>query len=328
MARIVSLGSALQGLYVIDHDDFGSSNTGADSIFKDLHIGTKVDIDRINYEVGGGATNSATTFARHGHESIFIGNIGRDAAGDAVLACLDHEGIDSSYVTYVPRKSTGCSVILLDSISGERTILTHRGASAKFDNLNPADLRNINPDWLYVTSLRGDMDTLDAFFKEAKANDVKIMFNPGGLELAEPKKMTKLLQYVDVLLLNKREAKQLVLGDSLIELVSRLANLVNTVIITDGNVGGIATDHEKTYRFGIYEDLKVKDTTGAGDAFGSGFLAHLASGKSFRQSLIFASANSTSVVTKLGAKKGILTGSEELHPMPIQEITEEMLRNN
>ena len=91
-------------------------------------------------------------------------------------------------------------------------------------------------------------------------------------------------------------------------------------IITDGAMGGIATDGTDTYRFGLYEDVKPKDATGAGDAFGAGFLAHYADGKSFRESLIFASANSTSVVASLGANRGILTGNEKLHPMPIQKI--------
>ena len=326
MARIVALGSALQDLYLIDHDDFiatkvySLSEKSHESIFGELKIGSKVDIDKLSYEVGGGGTNAAVEFARHGHESIYFGNIGHDAAGAAVLNCLDEEGVDTSYVTYAPRKSTGCSVILLDTHSGERTILTHRGASATFDNLNEEDLDLIQPDWLYVTSLRGDMDTLLRFFEKAKEIGTKVMFNPGKLELAEKKKLLGLLDLVDVLLVNKKEAAEIVPGTILTELVSHLGNYVKTVIITDGSMGAIATDGEKTYRFGIYEDLKVKDTTGAGDAFGSGFLAHIAAGKSFRQALTFASANSTSVVTKLGAKAGLLTGTEELHEFPIQEV--------
>lgn len=326
MARIVSLGSALQDLYLIDHDDFVATNfcdahqKNCKPLFGELKIGTKVDIDRILYEVGGGGTNAAVEFSRHGHESIYLGNIGHDSAGDAVLACLDDEGVDNSYVEYARRKSTGCSVILLDTKTGERTILTCRGASAKFDNLDENDLDRIQPDWLYVTSLRGDMDTLKRFFKKAKSIGCQIMFNPGKLELAEKKSLIKLLEFVDILLVNKSEAAEIVPGTVLSELVSRLGNYVKTVIITDGNMGAIAKNGEKTYRFGIYEDVPVKDTTGAGDAFGSGFLAHLAAGYSFRDSLIFASANSTAVVADFSAKKGLLTGKEKLHQMPIQEV--------
>jgi ribokinase len=320
MARIVSLGSALQDIYLIDHDDFVGTKKGDVEKLEQINIGSKVDIDKISFEVGGGGTNSAVTFSRHGHETIFLGNIGNDPAAEAIETLLDDEGIDTSYITHLDNQQTGVSVVLLDTKSGERTILTYRGASAKFDNLDENDLETINPDWMYVTSLRGDMDTLLRFFEKAHELGCKIMFNPGKLEIKEKKKLLGLLEDVDVLLVNKTEAAEIVPGKLLEELIAHLGAYCKTVIITTGSMGAIATNGEETYRFGIYEDLPVKDTTGAGDSFGSGFLAHLAAGYSFKESLIFGSANSTSVVTKLGAKRGILYGTEELHPMPIQKI--------
>ena len=65
MARIVSLGSALQDVYLIDHDDLVATKIGADAIFGKVLVGSKVDIDKISYEVGGGGVNSAITFSRH-----------------------------------------------------------------------------------------------------------------------------------------------------------------------------------------------------------------------------------------------------------------------
>lgn len=319
MARIVALGSALQDIYLIDRDDFASAEVAGQSIFGKLTIGDKVDIDRVSYEIGGGGTNAAVTFARCGHETIFMGNLSRDAAGEAVLACLDEENVDSSYVEFV-RGGTGCSVILLDAKKGERTILTHRGASAKFDNLNAEDLRLIEPDWLYVTSLRGDLDTLQEFFEQAHALGTKVMFNPGELELAQLPKLLGLLSAVDILLVNKREACRVVPGTVLAELLTRLANYCEIVIITDGEMGSIATDHQTAWRLGVYEQVRLRDATGAGDAFGAGFLAKYAAGAEFQEALQFAAANAASVVQKYGAKAGILTGTEDLHPMPIQEI--------
>ena len=69
MARIVSVGAALQDVYLIDHDDFGTNKRG---FFNQIELGTKVDIDKVKFSTGGGATNAATTFARFGHESIFM----------------------------------------------------------------------------------------------------------------------------------------------------------------------------------------------------------------------------------------------------------------
>ncbi|MBR3329085.1 carbohydrate kinase family protein [Candidatus Saccharibacteria bacterium] len=320
MARIVSLGAALQDVYLIDHDDLTSTKVGGTAILGEIVVGSKVDIDKIYYGIGGGGVNSSLTFVRHGHEAIFLGNIAHDPAGALIIKVLDKEGVDSSYINFLERKATGTSIILLDSKSGERTILTHRGASEQFGNFSENDLDTINPDWLYVTTLRGDLETLERFFKKAKVMGAKIMFNPGVRELEQPQKLLKLLKYVDVLNINKLEASMLVPGTVLMELLVRLNGYVDTVLITDGAMGGIATNGIETYRFGIYEDIKVKDSTGAGDAFGSGFLAHVAAGRSFRSALIFASANSTAVIAKIGANKGILTGSEVLHPMPIQKI--------
>lgn len=320
MARIVSLGSALQDIYLIDHDDLVAIAIGDTAIFGKVSVGSKVDIDHISYEVGGGGINSSICFARHGHEAIFMGNVSRDAAGAAIIRVLDREGIDSSYVNFLERRNTGTSIVLLDTKSGERTIMTCRGASEQFGNFSEKDLDLIQPDWLYVTTLRGDLDTLERFFKYAKKIDTKIMFNPGVKELEHPEELLRLFRYVDILNVNKTEASQLVPGMTLAELLYHLEGYVETVIITDGQMGGIAKSGKEAYRFGVYEDTKVKDTTGAGDAFGSGFLAHLAAGRSFRNSLIFASANSTAVVSKLGANKGLLTGRESLHPMPIQKL--------
>ena len=320
MARIVSLGSALQDIYLIDHDDLVPTSIGGEAIFGKVLVGSKVDIDRISYEVGGGGVNSSITFARHGHEAIFMGNISHDPAGAAIIRTLDREGVDSSYVNFLERKTTGTSVVLLDSKSGERTILTCRGASEQFGNFDEKNLDLIQPDWLYVTTLRGDMDTLKRFFKYAKNLGINIMFNPGVRELEHNKELIELLKYVDILNVNKSEASKIVPGVVLTELLYHLNNYAPITIITDGAMGGIAGNGEEVYRFGIYEDVKMKDATGAGDAFGSGFLAALSAGKSFRSALIFASANSTSVVSKIGANRGILTNRDKQHPMPIQKI--------
>jgi len=324
MARIVSLGSALQDIYLIDRDDFVGAKVAGNSIFGELVIGTKVDIDRASYEVGGGGTNSAASFARYGHEAIYMGCLSHDPAGEAVLACLDEENIDSSYVEFI-RGGTGCSVVLLDAKQGERTILTHRGVAGKFDALNAEDLELINPDWIYVTSLRGNMYKLLEFFEKAHQIGAKVMFNPGKCELEQLPKLIGLLGDVDVLLVNKREAAQIVPGVLLSELLVHLANYCETVIITDGAMGSIATDHQEIWRLGVYEQVRTRDATGAGDAFGAGFLARYADGAKFIDALQFGAANAASVVQKYGAKAGILSGDAKLHPMVIQKIEDLVL---
>ena len=308
MSRVVCLGSVLQDIYMIDHNDLGEIKTGE-----------KLTIDKNSFEVGGGAVNAATNFARHGHETIVISNFGRDSAANAILNFLQNENVDTSYLNFT-RKKTGISVILLDSETGKRTILTCRGASESFIKLEASDLDLSNPDWLYVTSLNGDMNTCLRFFEKAKEKDIKIMWNPGMEEIAEKKKLLGLLQDVDVLILNEKEAKTLIGGEILEELLVKLARYVKTVIITAGARGSIATNGKETYRLAEYEMKTPKDTTGAGDAFGAGFLSATLDGKKFKDALIFAAANATSVISYIGAQAGTLYGDEDLHPMPIQRL--------
>lgn len=328
MSRIVSIGSATQDIYMLDCDDFEAVELADGlSIFGKMPIGSKIDIDRVNFDIGGGGTNAAVTFARSGHETIFMGNLGRDASGDAVLACLDQENIDSSYVEFV-ECHTGCSVVLVDVRKADRTILTYRGASKSFRNLNPDDLETIQPDWLYVTTLRGDMDTLLRLFEKAHSFGAQVMFNPGELELAESKKLIGLLDLVDILLVNKEEAAQIVPGVLLAELAEKLANYCPIVLITDGIMGALATNRQETYRLGVYEQETLRDRTGAGDAFGSGFLAKWADGASFKDSLAFAAANASKVTQHYGAKAGIIAGDELLHPLPMQKINRQAKLNH
>ena len=108
MSRVVCLGSVLQDIYMIDHNDLGEIKTGE-----------KLTMDKNSFEVGGGAVNTATNFARHGHETIVISNFGRDSAANAILNFLQNENVDTSYLNFT-RKKTGISVILLDSETGKR----------------------------------------------------------------------------------------------------------------------------------------------------------------------------------------------------------------
>lgn len=300
MARIVSIGAAVQNVYLVGEKPH--------------------DFEKLAFEVNGNGINSAITFARHGHETILISNISNDAAGEAVMRALDDENIDTSYLNINTRKPTGFITTILNPKTYEKSVFTALGTATKFDNFSPDDLDSINPDWLYVSNLFGDTATLENFIKKAKSIKCQVMLNPGPDDFKDTKFFLRLLKNVDILLLNKAEASQLVPGTTLAELISHLKNYAKMTIITDGLMGGIIANSEKTYRFGTYEEVKRRDLTGAGDAFGAGFLAHFVNQNSIRASLTFASANAASVIQKLGSTRGILTGKEELHPMPIQKL--------
>ena len=310
--RVLTIGAAMQQIILVDHDDFIINK-------QKVSIGEKVDIDQIYYQLGGSGVNAAVTFARHGHQSILISNLGQDRSAEAVKDFLIDESVDTSYLNQLPLQ-TGTSVVLLDSKTATRTTMNCLGAAKTSNNLDSHDLDLANPDWLYLTTLNGDLDKALEFIEQAKEKQIKIFWNPGELELKQKKKVLGLLSDIDVLLVNQQEAKMLVGGEILEELITKLSTYTRTVIITAGASGSIAKSGEEIYRLAEYEQKAPIDPTGAGDAFGSGFLASLLDGLDFKHSLIAAAANATSVISEIGSTKGILSANEKYHPMPIQRL--------
>ncbi|OYX41389.1 hypothetical protein B7Y94_05165 [Candidatus Saccharibacteria bacterium 32-49-12] len=317
MARIVTVGAAVQDVFLSNSDAFAPVCINPDTCFEMLEIGSKADVNTIFFGTGGGATNAAVTFARQGFDVRFMGVIGRDPAGQAVLDELDNENVNTELLRYSDTHSTGYSVLLV-SPTGDRTILTYRGASTHYRQQD-INLDGVETDWLYVTTLAGSMSVLDKLFSQAKSKGVKIFFNPGKKELAQKEALRGLLEDVDVLLANKNEMSQIVQGSDLEELALHALHVVPLAIVTDGSNGVAASDGKTVVRAGLYEDKKVVDQTGAGDAFGSGFLSQWIRSQNLRESIIFASANSSSVVGYMGAKTGILNRGAQLHDMPIHE---------
>lgn len=314
MPKILTIGKATQDVFLTSSSNFKPyKHKGV--LYEKLPLGAKLDLDSVVFATGGNACNAAVTFARQGLGSKLLWILGEDLASQAILNELDNEGVDTSGIIVDKKYTASYSTILL-AVGGERTILNLQGSvlpSAGY----PLDLSKVeSADWLYLSALN-NMELLEHIITRAKNHGVKIMFNPSSSELKNKSKLKSLLSDVDILAVNKEECAKIVAGHTLEELTRHATHFCPTVIVSDGPNGVVATDGKSIVRAGMYEDVKVIDRTGAGDAFGSGFLSQWSQGKSLEGSIIFASANSTSVVTKVGAKAGILHKNIQLHHMPI-----------
>ena len=318
LPKILSIGASTQDVFLSNSPEFRLISMAENQDVVEFQLGSKIDIQNIEISSGGGATNAATTFARQGLISSFMGVVGEDSSGEQILKMLDEESIDTSRVEFSKRFNTDYSTIIL-APNGERTILTYRGASEHIYAEN-FELKYGEFDWIYVSNLSGRFDALLKIFKEAIKKGAKIAWNPGKKELQEPEKVRTLLQDVEILIVNKEEASLIFEGVSAEELVRNACSFVEVAILTDGANGVWAASDGKIIRAGMYEDVPSIDRTGAGDAFGSGFVSQWVQGTDIKESILFASANSTSVIQYMGAKKGILYKNAKLHSMPMQEI--------
>lgn len=315
--KILTIGKTVQDVFLTS-DEFDPHKEGK-MMYTHLPLGLKMEVEEVTFGTGGNAGNVAVTLARQGLDVSYMWTLGHDPASETILRELDAEGIDTSSVARKDRYQAGYSTILI-ATNGERTILNHRGVSTDARGID-LDFRAIEKaDWVYPTSLaNGGIDLLRKIIDHAEKHDTKVMLNPAGPELAEADKLKVLLESVDILCVNKEEMQKLVHGETMEELVMHGLNLVPVVIVSDGPNGVVASDGKTIVKAGMYEDVKVVDRTGAGDAFASGFLSQWVQGKSLAESIVFASANSTSVVRYIGAKPGILHEGVKLHHMPLHE---------
>ena len=311
---VISVGGAVQDVLITGQVFKAQDEDGV--LVEEFKLGEKYEVDEVTFSTGGGATNGAVTFARQGLRSVFVGKIGHDPAGDAVLADLKQDRVDATNVVYSKDFNTGYSTILI-APSGERVVLTYRGASTHFDS-NDFTVSKLHADWMFITSMSGNLDVIQKFIEHAKATHMKIALIPGKGELAQVDRLKEMAKGLSVFSANKEEIQTLVHGESIEELAVNMSRMIGGIaVVTDGPNGVATSDGVTACRAGMYEDVPVIDRLGAGDAFASGFVAALAKGGGMREGILLGSANSTSVVSFVGAKTGILNEDAELHDMEI-----------
>jgi sugar/nucleoside kinase (ribokinase family) len=307
---IITFGSAARDIF-LRAQQFLISGFRFDYIKKKILLpyGLKVDIDKIHFHSGGGGTNTAATFTSQGLKTAYCGVIGKDIEGEAVLEEIKKKGIDINFVFKTDKKSTNSSVIF--STPKERTILVYKGASQTLDEKQIPWSKIKKTRWFYLAPFSGRLFRLFGKLVDfAKDNQIKVMANPGSSQLKlSPKILKPTLEKVDILLLNQEEGQILVRdsssqGERLVKKIKKI--FPGVLIITDGENRVLITEGKFLY-LALPLKRRVLDKTGAGDAFGAGFLsAYIRSKGDIIDSVQLAIANSASCIGKWGAKEGVL----------------------
>lgn len=309
MFDVITIGTATRDVFIKSehfHVDPDHHVLGGKGLV--MALGAKLEVPELFFSTGGGATNAAITFARQGKKTACIAVIGDDDSGHAILHDLTKEKVYTGFIRQ-EHNATAFS-LLLEPFSGERTVLVHRGVS---ENLKPSIIpwTSINTKWLYVSSLAGNIALLKRIIACSREKGMHIAYNPGGKELKQRDALIPLLKHVEILIANREEAS-LITGVSfekqkeMFALWDKMSPGIN--VMTDARNGVSVSDGTYVYHAGIYKEKKMVDRTGAGDAFGSGFVASLIDyPDDMERAIRLGSANATSKVEGMGAKYGLLT---------------------
>jgi len=305
MYDVISFGTATLDVFLRSPEMEVEGRDGDKDIC--VRYGAKLEVNEIYFESGGGGTNSATTFARQGLKVAPIVQVGDDFAGQKILEDLTKEQIPADLVNVQKSNYTDYSTILW-ATEGGRTILVYRGKTKLEVENVPWD--KLEAQWAYISSLEGNLEVIKNL--KLRANNLKIVWNPGGRELQQRDEVLSILSGITLLNLNKEEMEELLAIGSqsgVEDLLAKAQKLpCDYIAITDDRRGAFLWDRTNTtwWKSGIFEDSPRYETTGAGDAFGSGLATGFIKGLSLENSLYLAAANASSVVSLVGAKKGIL----------------------
>ncbi|MDB4940008.1 MAG: putative Ribokinase [Candidatus Doudnabacteria bacterium] len=274
-----------------------------------FRFGDKIPYESLTILSAGNANNASVGMSRLGMRTAFYGTVGNDEYGQVILKALKKDKVDTKLVS-VQKGQTNSHYVLV--YNHDRTILIkHQAYKYKLPK-EAADTK-----WIYFSSVgEKGLELHPQVVKMLEKNpNIKMSFNPGTFQLRlGMKKLAPLMQHAEVLCLNKEEAQGLVGGD--LDDIRGLAEKLHQagpkiVVITDALNGSYCLDGGVLYKMGVYPHKPI-ESTGAGDAYATGFAAAKMLGLPTVEALRWGSRNGANVATEVGPQAGLVSKKQML----------------
>ena len=235
---------------------------------------------RISMSGGGSAANQAAWLARLGASVTFVGRVGDDLIGSALVEELEQAGVVVKAVR--DRCHPTGTVACLIGQDGERGLVTSRGANA---HLKASDVEESFWSEAELLVLTGYCFTAtssapagQAVMAEAHRREMPVALDPASARLFAASPGTILFRQqtsgAQWLFPSSIEAQALAETDSDHEAVRDLLRSYHGVVVTRGAAGCVVASREAPDPVTVpaVRPKRIVDATGAGDAFAAGFL--------------------------------------------------------
>lgn len=277
---------------------FGSINI--DYVFSLDHnpkMGETMHASSFQLFFGGKGANQALAISKLGGESYLIGDIGEDEQGNHIMDYLNQYGVNTEAVTIHQDSHTGLASIYVQGKNNQIVL-----ASGANELSNHKDVAIIMDQYarkgdMLILQFEKKSDDIVFVAKFAKQKGLKVVCNPSPMNVDL---LHDIKDYIDFLILNEIEYEMLT--KSTYHGVNE--SLFDQLIITLGSEGSHAFIKGSRYIQNAIP-TKVIDTTGAGDTFLGGFVAHLGRTGDYQESLKFAAHAAAIKVSRWGAQEGI-----------------------
>jgi sulfofructose kinase len=267
-------------------------------------INSKMRILKFSKQGGGQVATAMVALSRWGVKTKYIGKVGEDELGQFSLASIREEGVDISSVIIEPCAINQYAMILVDRLSGERTILWDRDERLMY---REGEIRKEDICSGKLLHLDGhDIRAAIQCARWAKVNKI-----PTVIDLDKIEPLTSgLIKEIDFVVTSSR-FPTLFTGTSdrekaLLELQKHTPGFLCATL---GHEGCMALVEGEILSVKGCE-VKPVDTTGAGDVFHAGFIHGLLQNWEIVDILRFANAVAALKCRDLGGRKGIPTLEE------------------
>ena len=266
---------------------------------------------------GGSPANIAMNIKRLGGNSALSSAVGNDGLGDFLINHLKNNNIDTRYISKVDNST---SMVLVSKSKTTPVPIFYRGADYNLqydDNIEYA-LKNckIVHFSCWPISQKNSRQTIEKVIDKAKENNILIGFDPNYHEMIWEKNhngleyIKNIISKVDIIKPSEVDAERIFGCDTPENQVKKFIDLgAKLVIMTLGKDGAIVTNGDETLTFKTFA-TEIVDTTGAGDAFWSGFYTGLTKSYSLKDSLNLGFATSAFKLNHVGAIANLPTIEE------------------
>lgn len=268
---------------------------------------SKVEFTSLTMLAGGEVASTLVGLRRLGWSAAYAGRFGSDANGKIGIGSLIDEGVDTRFVETIEDAETQVAFIIIDEGSGERTILWKRDGGLAYKRGDEPLALAASGKILHLTP--HDTDAAIAMAAEAKKHGGVVTIDIDNIF----SKVEDLLPLVDVVIASSDLPEKMTgLADDRAAL-QRLATTFGCAIVgvtlgTRGSLFIANGEFIETPAFAVPGGCV--DTTGAGDAFRTGFLHGMLAGETIENAAAYANAAAALKCRSIGARTALPTRVE------------------
>ena len=289
----------------------GAGATNVDLLYQGMpripDVGEEIYCKEFSLQLGGGLPATLINLGRLGIETKIATELGRDIFSNFAKEQFEKNGVEPLNLyegNGIPLNITSAVILPYD-----RSFISYgKGNIEADDNAKEAFYQLAKGSKITMMQPGGFIEV----YKKLKSEGTKLVLDMGWDEDMSFEKYGELLFVADYYTPNQKEAMKITNTASPEDAVEVLKKYFETVVVKVDKDGCLGTYNNESFFVKSIDEFKNVDSTGAGDAFLSGFMYGLFYGHPLPDCLLFGNITGGKAVTSVGALSAYVNEEELL----------------